>query len=543
MPRRNLIILTLFLLLSVVAFLLFTLMDRRPPRLEEVSRLLSEPGERIQITGRRFGEDRALSEVYFDDRQLNLSHVESWSDDTVTILVPPFSNSALITVETEHGRSNPLVLYNQNDFPSFSLEPFLPELPYIEFIDPSEGGAGTLITIEGSNFGDNRRSSSLLINGKKDNRLAFFDTPRENDFITLDSEDYVSWNMNRISFYVPEGVESGFLYIKTDRGYSNPIYFDVTEQGANTILGESVRYQFGQSVEIDRIGARESNSLFLWLSLPASGAQQSHISLIAESNEPFLSRGDSTLYRFDNIHSGDSFSLDRQFTVTLQDRKLVVQADLIPLGYDEGRTLYKNYTAETEDYPLSNRTLAGRAAYAAGGYRNPYSKALSIYEFLLARISWQEEAVAGSPLAVIDGRKGNSADYARALTALYRSQGLPAREVSGILIDDEGVVQNHRWVEVYLERVGWFPVDPALADGALSLEGYGKDYFWGGVTNRHLAFSRGEVECGVIDDRAVSVKWENIYSNQSVHEERVGNIAYYRSRWHLPELIHWAVEG
>ncbi|MDC7224928.1 MAG: transglutaminase domain-containing protein [Spirochaetales bacterium] len=529
---------TLFLLLSVAAFSAFTLMDRRPPRLEELSRLLSDPGDRIDITGRRFGESRALSEVYFDDRQLNLSHLESWSDDTITILVPPFSNSALVTVETEHGKSNPLVLYNRDDFPSFSLEPFLPELPYIEFIDPSEGGCGTLVTIEGSNFGDNRRSSSILINGKKDNRLAFFDTPREKDFITLSSEDYVSWNMNRISFYIPERVESGFLYIKTDRGFSNPIYFDVTQRGDEEILGEEVRYQFLQSLLIDRVGAWEGNSLFLWMPQPSEEAHQQSVSLISESVEPFLTRGDRTLYRFDNLQSGDEFTLSRQFTVSLRDRRLIINPSVIPLSYDSSRELYKTYTASTEEYPLSNRTLKNRASYGAGGYKNPYSKARAIYQFLLARLSWQEQGVDGSPLAVIDGRKGNTDDYVRALISLYRSQGLPAREVRGVLIDeDREGVRPHCWVEIYLERVGWFPVDPALADGAWPMDGYGSDYFWGGVTDRHLAFSRGEEECGSLDDRTVRIKWDDHYSKQTVHEEKRGNLSYYRSRWELPEIV------
>jgi hypothetical protein len=538
MPKKNLLIMILILLLSVTAFLVLTLMERRPPRLEELSQLLSEPGDRIEITGRRFGENRALSEVYFDDRQLNLSHIETWSDDTVTILVPPFSNSALVTVETVHGRSNPLVLYNINDFPSFSMEPFLPELPYIEFIDPSEGGCGTYVTIEGSNFGDNRRSSSLLINGKKDNRLAFFDIPLEKDFITLSEENYISWDMNRISFYIPEGVESGFLYIKTDRGYSNPIYFDVTERGAEETLRDPITYQFSQTVLIDRVGGWEDNSLFLWLPLPPNEGNQRKISLLSESCKPFLYRGDLTLYRFDNLLSGDTRELTRQFTATLYERQLTVDSSEIPSSYDRTQPLYKKYTAETDAYPLSNGNLKNRASSGAGGYKNPYNKAKALYNYLLARLSWQEEGVEGSPLAVIDGRKGNTADYARALTALYRSQGLPAREVRGLLIDRENnKVSRHTWVEVYFERVGWFPVDPALADGAVKMDEYGRNFFWGGLSAGHLAFSRGEITCGALDDRSIERKVANNYSDQVVHEEKMGNLAYYRSTWFLPEII------
>ncbi len=535
---------SLLLLLSVAAFFIFSMMNRRPPRLDELSKLLSEPGDRIEITGRRFGNDRALSEVYFDDRQLNLSHIETWSDGTVTILVPPFSNSALVTVETEHGRSNPLVLYNVNDFPSFSLEPFLPELPYIEFIDPSEGGSGTLVTIEGSNFGDNRRNSTIMINGKKDNHLAFFDTPRPKDFITLSSEDYVSWNMNRIAFYVPEGVESGFLYINTDRGYSNPIYFDVVERGGVAGRENPVRYQFLQSVEIDRVGAWEDNTLFLWMPQPPEDGHQRNISLLSESADPFLTRENQTLYRFDELFSGQSLKLSRQFVADLYDRRIVCDPPSIPLEYDRNRVLYGEYTADKPEYGLADRTLRNRAAYAAGGYRNPYSKAKAIYDFLVSRISWQEESTGGTALDVVDGRVGNAADYARALTALFRSQGLPAREVRGVLIDREsGAVRSHAWVEIYFERTGWFPCDPALADGAWEMEGYDSDYYWGGVTNGHLAFSRGEVDCGELDDRTVRKKWNDHYSNQTVHEEKLGNIAYYRSRWPLPEIVDITVLG
>ena len=222
----------------------------------------------------------------------------------------------------------------------------------------------------------------------------------------------------------------------------------------------------------------------------------------------------------------------------ISDRRIVCDPASIPLSYDVKRSLYGTYTADSDEYELSNRTLRNRAAYGAGGYRNPYSKAKALYDFLVNRISWQAEEAGGTALDVVDGRKGNALDYARALTALFRSQGLPAREVRGILIDRAAdTVRPHAWVEVYFERVGWFPCDPALADGAWERADYERDYYWGGLTSGHLAFSRGEVDCGVLDDRTVRVKWEASYSDQTVHEEKMGNISYYRSRWILPEIV------
>ncbi|MBN2626889.1 MAG: hypothetical protein JXA95_09510, partial [Spirochaetales bacterium] len=111
--------------------------------------------------------------------------------------------------------------------------------------------------------------------------------------------------------------------------------------------------------------------------------------------------------------------------------------------------------------------------------------------------------------------------------------------VKGVLLNrEEGTSRIHNWVEVYFERVGWFPVDPAMGDGALTLEGYDPEYFWGGITNSYLAFSRGVVDCGELDDRSEKKMIGDTYSNQSVYEEKLGNLPYYRSRWDLPLIIN-----
>ena len=539
--NKNLLIMGLLILISLFSFTFFSYMNRRPPHIDELSSLLSEPGERVEISGRRFGENRSLSDVFFSDRPLNLSHMEDWEDNSISIVVPPFRGSALVTVETEYGKSNPVVLYNKNDFPQFSLAPFLPELPYIEYIDPSEGGCGTLVHVRGTNFGDNRRNSRIIVNGKSDNHLAFFDLPKEEDFISLGSEDYYLWSMNEISFYIPEGVESGFLYISTDRGFSNPIYFDVTQRGAQTKLSQRVVYQFEQRVKIDQVGAWKGNSLFLWVPLAAESSRQSRISLIGENKSPYYHKDNQTLYRYDELISGEEIEMIRQFTLEVSREKIEGSGNDIPLLYDRNRSLYKTYTASTPSYPLTSRTLRSRAASASAGYRNPYDKANSIYRYLTGRVSWQEESAGEDPLKLIDGRKGNTRDYTSALVTLLRASGIPAREVSGILLVGEYFESiPHKWVEIYFERVGWFPVDPALGDtDGRPWDGEEeRSFFWGGLTNRHISFSRGLSDIPSLDDRGERVLLKESYSQQTVHEEAKGNLAHYRSTWYLPQLIY-----
>lgn len=68
------------------------------------------------------------------------------------------------------------------------------------------------------------------------------------------------------------------------------------------------------------------------------------------------------------------------------------------------------------------------------------------------------------------GHQGNAVLFASAAVEAYRVQGIPARYVEGYLVRQEQITQSdgkvtltnqdsHAWVEVYLDGVGWIPID------------------------------------------------------------------------------------
>ena len=70
-------------------------------------------------------------------------------------------------------------------------------------------------------------------------------------------------------------------------------------------------------------------------------------------------------------------------------------------------------------------------------------------------------------------------DKAHILIGFLRSLGIPARYVSGVLVDTPG--DTHAWAEAYWPNVGWIPLDPTH-NRSFDLEsyyvkyGHGRDY-------------------------------------------------------------------
>ena len=65
-----------------------------------------------------------------------------------------------------------------------------------------------------------------------------------------------------------------------------------------------------------------------------------------------------------------------------------------------------------------------------------------------------------SALGVLEERKGDCKAHSVLFTAMARSLGLPARQVSGLVLMEDGKFYYHQWAEVYTGR--WIAVDPVF---------------------------------------------------------------------------------
>jgi transglutaminase-like putative cysteine protease len=72
------------------------------------------------------------------------------------------------------------------------------------------------------------------------------------------------------------------------------------------------------------------------------------------------------------------------------------------------------------------------------------------------------ETGSGASQALRNGQ-GDCTEFADLFVTLCRAKGIPARTCQGYLLEPVSDTQAHDWAEVYLETLGWVPVDPVFA--------------------------------------------------------------------------------
>ncbi|MDR1754063.1 MAG: transglutaminase-like domain-containing protein [Eubacterium sp.] len=141
----------------------------------------------------------------------------------------------------------------------------------------------------------------------------------------------------------------------------------------------------------------------------------------------------------------------------------------------------KYYEAEinTEIGEIEIRKSEGSEQKISGDVRDNFSLVNSAAQYFRSGYKYSlvtdnisgENTMLGNFL--YETKSGHCALYATALTLYLRSEGIPARYVTGYAVDGSGTVTSdgyyqhivterdlHAWVEVYFKNLGWVPFDP-----------------------------------------------------------------------------------
>ncbi len=540
--RKSLPYLILFTL--VLMLFLSSTLSQRPPEVRSITPSEARPGEELVIRGRFFGRERNGGRVSLNGYSPPSSAYLAWDDRRISLVVPEEMPAGLLTVVTRHGESREVVPFtNDAHVPQPASGPLVPGQPYISGFEPKSGPPGTPVTITGINFGLDRGTARVEFAWIPGDRTRLLPEAGRADVMpALEyNQDYVSWSDREVVVRVPDGASSGSLRLVTDKGESNPVYFEVQDTVGSKLFTNKRIYHVQYGVQIGDVATTGApGRLRLWVPRLLLGPSQRDVRMIAREPEPLFDNYEGfTLFAFDDIVKGDRRQVNQSFMLSAYEVETRISGARVPIEYDTASRLYERFTAADALTPSADAALIRTARSVVGRERNPYLKALAVYNGVVAQLGY--DAKATDVLESLKSRKGDASVYALLFTAMLRAVGVPARPVAGYVVGSEGRAVKHMWAEFYLEQFGWVPVDPALADG-LKFGDFPRvpnpgGWYFGNMDSQHIIFSRGLAALKPMDPRASVVTRSDAPGLQTIHEEYSGGVTGYTARWTELEIL------
>ncbi|MDR3343939.1 MAG: IPT/TIG domain-containing protein [Treponema sp.] len=534
--------LSCFMGLVVGLTVIFSACKEEAPVIASIDPKIGSMGEVLTITGAHFGNEQDESYITIAGTPPTLSSYIVWTDDYISLTIPEFGASGLVYVHRGGKKSNPGLFSNRATMPQPLPTADAGAGPRISSVEPESGSIGSLVTILGNGFGTAREGSGVFFSWDAEPSAATPAEAQKSEPVEVFETEfgYELWSEREIRVRVPDGAVSGDLEVRTDRGNSRPVVFNVTGKPGTKTFKDKRTYTIAYTVNIQVQEASLPNTLYLWVPHPVTAASQRNGALLSRNREPFVEnyRG-ATLFQFHDLGAKSALSTTLAYRVDVYALETVLKSASI--RQLSGSPISAVHTLPSALIPSDNPRVVAQTNAVIGRERNPYEKARKIYEWLITHGGIRRAPLNNGALEALEEKQADSYSASLLFCAMSRSAGVPAIPVAGVLIDRSRLTSRHYWAEFWIDGFGWIPVDPALGAEAAPREfnlrggsGDSRDagaYYFGNLDNQRIAFSRGAGTFSQMDPRGRLAIRNREYALQNLWEEAVGGLESYSSLW------------
>jgi transglutaminase-like putative cysteine protease len=241
----------------------------------------------------------------------------------------------------------------------------------------------------------------------------------------------------------------------------------VTRTSGETVL--PVRMKLTYSIDVDVNAIPDGKMIRCWMPFPREGnARQKNLKLISTEPENAKIASNKNLQRsvyLEKRAKKDQPTIFRiEFEVETSAQYFDLNSDEIK-PYDTESSVYKENTCERAPQIVFTPKIKKLADQILAGETNPLKKVQKIYNWINDSVRWasalEYSIMPDIPGYVMETRHGDCGMQTLLFMTLARSQGIPVKWQSGWMLHP-GKVNLHDWCEVYLEGVGWVPVDQSF---------------------------------------------------------------------------------
>jgi len=505
------------------------------PVIHSIHPQIGNIGEPLTIRGANFGRERDVSYVTIAGAQPTGTSYLDWQDNEIIIRIPEFSEAGLVYAHVKGKKSNGILYANHATLPVKTVENSGGQgSPRIASITPQTGTIGTLISINGTGFGNTRGKGGVFFSWDAKKPVSAPPEAMIQEYIEASQSDFgvELWTEREIRVNVPDGAVSGNIEIRTAKGNSLPMSIDLSNRAGEKNFLDKRNYIASVSVSV-KTGATEiPNTLYLWVPRPAVSAAQRNAELLSGNMEPFIENYKGTsLFKLENI-TGET-SLNLKWKVEVYGIETLIRSQSI--RQEANSPARDAFTRSEALLPADNPVIKSQVNALVGREPNPYIKAQKIYEWMLRDFTFQPPDAKRDIFTALEKKQADSYTAAMLYCTLLRCAGIPCLPIAGVLVSRDQQTMNHWWVEFWIDGFGWVPVDLVMGAGAIPVQ-FGDVpnkavYYFGSIDSRRIAFSRGTPNLTQMDPRGRTVTHNRSYSLQNLWEEAVGGLNSYTSLW------------
>lgn len=305
----------------------------------------------------------------------------------------------------------------------------------------------------------------------------------------------------------------------------------VKQQGVDTVLPQRFRVRYTLTVEPNAVP--EGEVIRCWLPYPKDKLhRQKEVTFISASEKEYVFSPDSyehtTLYMEKKAVKDQPTIFSEVFEYTSYAEWHHLKPEAI-LPYDTTTALYKQYTAERETHIRFTPRIRELADRLAGDETNPLLKAQRFFLWINDHYPWasarEYSTLENIPEYVLENGRGDCGQVTLLFMTLCRYSGIPTHFQSGFMMHPNAW-NLHDWAEIYLEGVGWVPVDQSFRVPAFARNEEERMFFLGGIDAYRMivnndysmplypekTYPRSET----VDFQRGEVEWDggNLYFNQ-----------------------------
>ena len=531
------------------AYLYILNLTVKRPHIFSVSPIIVNGGGEITVKGKNFGGKKFTSSwISFDDTVIQSESCLLWTDSEIKFICPDNKPAGLLTVVVQNKNSNPVFVAALAAIPVLRDGSRAGEAPLITSLDKTTAEVGSIIKISGENFGNVKGSSQVVfVPNFGAGAASRIEVPDQKDVLEAAacSEhdfDFVYWSNEELQVRVPDGADSGKIFVMTLGGVSNYAEFTLKNKIGSKTRSNKKTFTLFSEADVLNIRADEKNMMFLKMPLPVETYSQNGLDILSILPTPLAKNYQGvSIHQFENVDKNSKIHIRQEYGINTYEISTKVNPVNIRVNSQQNRDLYKAYTAATELIPADDPLIRQTAAEIVQNERNPYNAVKKIYNYFLNNIAIipMSSLNAGVPPAkALVHKKADTYDAALLFAAIVRAAGIPAEPIAGIVVDPFQNSFLHWWAEFYIEGFGWIPVDIGMAKAIPFDIGFEQKetMYFGNLDAFRIAFSRGQsVFAPMALNSRVSAKERN-YAFSTIWEETAG-ITDYTASWRIPEVI------